>query len=151
MSSEIVFLITEQRNKQRITLPSGHGAYRFGRSAQCEYVLRRNNVGDRQFTIACADDRWTVTDDSGTCSTWYNNRYLNAGEACALQPGDVIGLNTDGEASTQEITFRVEEIRTVQGGGDGCVALGGSVVGNSDGHEASSVRMAGRIDSALSA
>lgn len=44
MSSEIVFLITEQRNKQRITLPSGRGAYRFGRSAQCEYVLRRNNV-----------------------------------------------------------------------------------------------------------
>lgn len=45
MSSEIVFLITEQRNKQRITLPSGRGSYRFGRSAQCEYVLRRNNVG----------------------------------------------------------------------------------------------------------
>lgn len=51
MPSEIVFLITEQRNKQRITLPSGRGAYRFGRSAQCEYVLRRNNVGDRQFTM----------------------------------------------------------------------------------------------------
>ena len=119
MSSEIVFLITEQRNKQRITLPSGHGAYRFGRSAQCEYVLRRNKRRRPAVHHRLADDRWTVTDDSGTCSTWYNNRYLNAGETCALQPGDVIGLNTDGEASTQEITFRVEEIRTVQGGGDG--------------------------------
>ncbi len=36
-----------------------------------------------------------------------------------LQPGDVIGLNTDGDAATQEITFRVEEIRTVQGSVDG--------------------------------
>ena len=112
MPSEIVFLITEQRNKQRITLPSGRGAYRFGRSAQCEYVLRRNNVGDRQFTIACTGDQWTVTDDSSDCNTWYNNRYLTAGETCALQPGDVIGLNTDGDAATQEITFRVEENRS---------------------------------------
>ena len=70
MPSEIVFLITEQRNKQRITLPSDRGAYRFGRSAQCEYVLRRNNVGDRQFTIACTDGQWTVTDDSSDCNTW---------------------------------------------------------------------------------
>lgn len=96
MPSEIVFLITEQRNKQRITLPSGRGSYRFGRSAQCEYVLRRNNVGDRQFTIACAGEQWTVTDDASDCNTWYNNRYLAAGETCPLQPGDVIGLNTDG-------------------------------------------------------
>lgn len=103
MTSEIVFLITEQRNKQRITLPSGRGAYRFGRSAQCEYVLRRNNVGDRQFTIACTGEQWTLTDDSSDCNTWYNNRYLTAGETCVLQPGDVIGLNTDGNASTQEI------------------------------------------------
>ena len=51
MASEIVFLITEQRNKQRITLPAG--SYRFGRSAQCEYVLRRNNVGEVQFVVAC--------------------------------------------------------------------------------------------------
>ena len=119
MPSEIVFLITEQRNKQRITLPSDRGAYRFGRSAQCEYVLRRNNVGDRQFTIACTDGQWTVTDDSSACNTWYNNRYLTAGETCALQPGDVIGLNTDGDAATQEITFRVEEIHTVQGSAEG--------------------------------
>jgi len=39
VASEIVFLITEQRNKQRITLPAG--SYRFGRSAQCEYVQGR--------------------------------------------------------------------------------------------------------------
>ena len=50
MTSEIVILITELRNKQRITLPAG--AYRFGRSAQCEYVLRRNSVGDHQFTVS---------------------------------------------------------------------------------------------------
>ena len=52
MTSEIVILITELRNKQRITLPAG--SYRFGRSAQCEYVLRRNNVGDHQFTVSFA-------------------------------------------------------------------------------------------------
>ncbi|HIZ48795.1 FHA domain-containing protein [uncultured Subdoligranulum sp.] len=119
MSSEIVFLITEQRNKQRIALASAKAPYRFGRSAQCEYVLRRNNVGDRQFTIACAEEQWTITDDSSDCNTWYNNRYLQAGETCALQPGDVIGLNTDGDATTQEITFRVEEIRSAPAGGSG--------------------------------
>ena len=53
MTSEIVILITELRNKQRITLPAG--SYRFGRSAQCEYVLRRNNVGDHQFTVSFAN------------------------------------------------------------------------------------------------
>ena len=55
MTSEIVILITELRNKQRITLPAG--SYRFGRSAQCEYVLRRNNVGDHQFTVGFADGK----------------------------------------------------------------------------------------------
>lgn len=112
MASEIVLLITEQRNKQRIALTGGRGAYRFGRSAQCEYVLRRNNVGDRQFTLANSGDTWTVTDDGSECRTWFNNRYLAPGESCTLQPGDVIGLNTDNDASTQEITFRVEELRT---------------------------------------
>ena len=117
MASEIVFLITEQRNKQRITLPAG--SYRFGRSAQCEYVLRRNNVGEVQFVVACTKDGWTVTDSSTECATWYDNRYLNQGETCPLQEGDVLGLNTDGNASTQEITFRVEEIRTAQSGETG--------------------------------
>ena len=117
MASEIVFLITEQRNKQRITLPVG--SYRFGRSAQCEYVLRRNNVGEVQFVVACTKDGWTVTDSSTECATWYDNRYLNQGETCPLQEGDVLGLNTDGNASTQEITFRVEEIRTAQSGETG--------------------------------
>ena len=119
MPSEIVFLITEQRNRQRITLPSGRGAYRFGRSAQCEYVLRRNNVGDRQFTIDCREGTWTVTDDAGGGSTWYNNRYLNAGESCPLQPGDVIGLNTDGNAATQEIDVRRKK-RVLIGRGEDC-------------------------------
>ncbi len=117
MASEIVFLITEQRNKQRITLPAGQ--YRFGRSAQCEYVLRRNNVGEVQFVVACGKDGWTVTDSSTECATWYNNRYLTQGETCSLQEGDVLGLNTDGDDSTQEITFRVEEIRAAQGGETG--------------------------------
>ena len=117
MASEIVFLITEQRNKQRITLPAG--SYRFGRSAQCEYVLRRNNVGEVQFIVAHTKEGWTVTDSATECATWYNNRYLTQGETCPLQEGDVLGLNTDGDTSTQEITFRVEEIRTVQGGETG--------------------------------
>ena len=113
MTSEIVFLITEQRNKQRITLPAGR--YRFGRSAQCEYVLRRNNVGEVQFVVEHTADGWTVTDSSTECSTWYNNRYMTQGESLPLQEGDVLGLNTNGNAATQEISFRVEEIRKVQG------------------------------------
>ena len=115
MTSEIVILITELRNKQRITLPAG--SYRFGRSAQCEYVLRRNNVGDHQFTVSFANGQWGVTDGGSDYRTWYNNRYLEPGETSILQSGDVIGLNTDGDADTQEITFRVEEITSVQGDG----------------------------------
>ena len=115
MTSEIVILITELRNKQRITLPAG--SYRFGRSAQCEYVLRRNNVGDHQFTVSFANGQWGVTDGGSDYRTWYNNRYLEPGETSVLQAGDVIGLNTDGDADTQEITFRVEEITSVQGDG----------------------------------
>ena len=60
-----------------------------------------------------------MTDSSTECATWYDNRYLNQGETCPLQEGDVLGLNTDGNASTQEITFRVEEIRTAQSGETG--------------------------------
>ena len=115
MTSEIVILITELRNKQRITLPAG--SYRFGRSAQCEYVLRRNSVGDNQFTVSFENGRWVVTDDGSDYRTWFNNRYLDSGETSVLQSGDVIGLNTDGDADTQEITFRVEEITNVQGDG----------------------------------
>lgn len=110
MASEIVWIITERRSRQRITLPSSGAPYRFGRSAQCEFVLRRNNVSDRQFTLSRQDGFWWVTDDAGT--TWLNNRYLKKGERCALQPGDVLGLNTDNDDATQEITFRVEEIRS---------------------------------------
>ena len=115
MTSEIVILITELRNKQRITLPAG--AYRFGRSAQCEYVLRRNSVGDHQFTVSYEKDGWVVTDGASDYRTWYNNRYLEPGETSVLQAGDVIGLNTDDNSDTQEITFRVEEITAVQGDG----------------------------------
>ena len=115
MTSEIVILITELRNKQRITLPAG--SYRFGRSAQCEYVLRRNSVGDNQFTVSFENGRWVVTDDGSDYRTWFNNRYLDSGETSVLQSGDVIGLNTDGDVDTQEITFRVEEITNVQGDG----------------------------------
>ena len=67
MTSEIVILITELRNKQRITLPAG--AYRFGRSAQCEYVLRRNSVGDHQFTVSYEKDGWVVTDGASDYRT----------------------------------------------------------------------------------
>ena len=49
---------------------------------------------------------------STTCGTWYNNRYIHSGEEVTLQPGDVIGLNTDGNETTQEITFRVEDLTT---------------------------------------
>ncbi len=115
MASEIVLLITELRTRQRITLTSGK-AYRFGRSPQCEYVLRRNNVGDRQFTLRCDDkDVWHLSDDGSAIGTWYNNRYIHAGESCPLQVGDMIGLDTNGDTSTQEITFRVEEINKVSG------------------------------------
>lgn len=110
MASEIILIVTERRNRQRLTLPAAGAPYRFGRSPQCEYVLRRNNVGDRQFTLNCANGSWTLADDGSQCGTWFNNRYLHAGETCPLQAGDVIGLDTDNDADTQEITFRVEEI-----------------------------------------
>ena len=117
MASEIVLIITEQRNRQRLTLPSGKGEYRFGRSPQCEFVLRRNNVEDRQFAIGFAESGWFLRDDGGNDSTWLNNRYLAPGERCTLQKGDVIGLNTNNDASTQEITFKVDELRSVASAG----------------------------------
>ena len=116
MASEIVLIINEQRNRQRLTLPSGKAQYRFGRSPQCEFVLRRNNVGDLQFTIGYENNAWYLRDDGSGNPTWYNNRYLEAREHCALQKGDVFGLNTNDDAATQEITFKVDEIRTVADG-----------------------------------
>lgn len=109
LASEIILIVTERRNRQRLTLPAGGAPYRFGRGAQCDYVLRRNNVGDHQFTLNCQNGAWLLA-DGGCGGTWFNNRYIHPGEVCALQPGDVIGLNTDGDEATQEITFRVEEI-----------------------------------------
>ena len=115
MTSEIVILITELRNKQRITLPAG--SYRFGRSAQCEYVLRRNNVGDHQFTVSFANGQWASPTAAATTAPGTTTAILRPGETSILQSGDVVGLNTDGDADTQEITFRVEEITSVQGDG----------------------------------
>ena len=108
MTSEIVILITELRNKQRITLPAG--SYRFGRSAQCEYVLRRNNVGDHQFTVSFADGQWGVTDGGSDYRTWYNNRYLEPGETSVLQAGDVIGFMGRTGYSTQENVNNIETV-----------------------------------------
>ena len=100
MASEIVMLITELRNRQRITLPSAKGAYSFGRSPHCDYILRRNHIGDRQFTLHSRGENWVVTDDASGCTTWYNNHPLAGGESHLLQPGDVIGINTDEDLST---------------------------------------------------
>ena len=111
MASEIVLLVTEQRNRQRILLPAAKAPCSFGRGPRCDYVLRRNNVGDRQFTLLCQNGTWQLRDDGSGFATWYNNRYLHTGERVPLQEGDVIGLNTDGDNATQEITFRVQEIR----------------------------------------
>lgn len=111
MASEIVLIVTEQRNRQRILLPAAKAPCSFGRGARCDYVLRRNNVGDRQFTLEYDGESWQLRDDGSGSPTWYNNRYLRPGERCRLQEGDVIGLNTDGDDATQEITFRVQEIR----------------------------------------
>jgi len=116
LATELVLLITEQRNRQRITLPAAKAPYRFGRSPQCDYVLRRNNVGDRQFTLSCQNDVWKLQDDGSPYGTWYNNRYIHEGESCVLQPGDVIGLDTNNDLDTQEITFRVEEINQAGSG-----------------------------------
>ena len=91
-----------------------------GRGRDKSFVLRRNIVGEHQFTIEYKNNAWLMQDaGSTTCGTWYNNRYIHSGEEVTLQPGDVIGLNTAGNETTQEITFRVEEIRQ----GEGTAAL----------------------------
>lgn len=116
MASEIILIIREQRNRQRITLSSAGVPCLFGRGRECSYVLRRNNVGDRQFSLDFRGGAWLLRDEGAAgCGTWYNNRYLGKGETVPLQPGDVIGLDTNADRSTQEITFRVEEIRQAEG------------------------------------
>ena len=115
MASEIVLLITERRNRQRITLSSDAAPCVFGRGRDCTFVLRRNNVGDHQFTLDWSNGTWLLRDEGSTaCGTWYNNRYIHKDEPVTLQPGDVIGLNTNEDISTQEITFRVEAIREAE-------------------------------------
>ena len=39
MASEIVLLVTEQRNRQRILLPAAKAPCSFGRGPRCDYVL----------------------------------------------------------------------------------------------------------------
>ncbi|HJD22152.1 MAG TPA: FHA domain-containing protein, partial [Candidatus Gemmiger faecigallinarum] len=63
MASEIVLIVTEQRNRQRILLPAAKAPCSFGRGARCDYVLRRNNVGDRQFTLEYDGESWQLRDD----------------------------------------------------------------------------------------
>lgn len=120
LASEIILTVSERRNRQKLTLSSTAAPFVFGRGRDCSFVLRRNNVGEHQFTIEHKNNAWLMQDaGSTTCGTWYNNRYIHSGEEVTLQPGDVIGLNTDGNETTQEITFRVEEIRQ----GEGTAAL----------------------------
>lgn len=120
LASEIILTVSERRNRQKLTLSSTAAPFVFGRGRDCNFVLRRNNVGEHQFTIEYKNNAWLMQDTgSTTCGTWYNNRYIHSGEEVTLQPGDVIGLNTDGNETTQEITFRVEEIRQ----GEGTAAL----------------------------
>ena len=120
LASEIILTVSERRNRQKLTLSSTAAPFVFGRGRDCSFVLRRNNVGEHQFTIEYKSNAWLMQDaGSTTCGTWYNNRYIHSGEEVTLQPGDVIGLNTDGNETTQEITFRVEEIRQ----GEGTAAL----------------------------
>ena len=120
MASEIILTVSERRNRQKLTLSSTAAPFVFGRGRDCSFVLRRNNVGEHQFTIEYKNNAWLMQDaGSTTCGTWYNNRYIHSGEEVTLQPGDVIGLNIDGNETTQEITFRVEEIRQ----GEGTAAL----------------------------
>lgn len=120
LASEIILTVSERRNRQKLTLSSTAAPFVFGRGRDCSFVLRRNNVGEHQFTIEYKNNAWLMQDaGSTTCGTWYNNRYIHSGEEVTLQPGDVIGLNIDGNETTQEITFRVEEIRQ----GEGTAAL----------------------------
>ena len=78
MASEIVLLISERRNRQRITLTSDAAPCVFGRGKDCTFVLRRNNVGDRQFTLDWKQGAWLLQDEGSTaCRTWYNNRYIH--------------------------------------------------------------------------
>ena len=116
LASEIILTVSERRNRQKLTLSSTAAPFVFGRGRDCSFVLRRNNVGEHQFTIEYKNNAWLMQDaGSTTCGTWYNNRYIHSGEEVTLQPGDVIGLNIDGNETTQEITFRVEEIRQAEG------------------------------------
>ena len=108
-------MITELRNKQRITLPAGQLPLWAQRPVQ--YVLRRNNVGDHQFTVSFANGQWGVTDGGSDSAPGTTTAILSPARRGILQSGDVVGLNTDGDADTQEITFRVEEITSVQGDG----------------------------------
>ena len=51
MASEIILTVSERRNRQKLTLSSTAAPFVFGRGRDCSFVLRRNNVGEHQFTI----------------------------------------------------------------------------------------------------
>ena len=89
MASEIILTVSERRNRQKLTLSSTAAPFVFGRGRDCSFVLRRNNVGEHQFTIEYKNNAWLMQDaGSTTCGTWYNNRYIHSGEEVTLQPGD---------------------------------------------------------------
>ena len=93
LASEIILTVSERRNRQKLTLSSTAAPFVFGRGRDCSFVLRRNNVGEHQFTIEYKNNAWLMQDaGSTTCGTWYNNRYIHSGEEVTLQPGDVIVL-----------------------------------------------------------
>ena len=81
MASEIILTVSERRNRQKLTLSSTAAPFVFGRGRDCSFVLRRNNVGEHQFTIEYKNNAWLMQDaGSTTCGTWYNNRYIHSGE-----------------------------------------------------------------------
>ena len=88
LASEIILTVSERRNRQKLTLSSTAAPFVFGRGRDCSFVLRRNNVGEHQFTIEHKNNAWLMQDaGSTTCGTWYNNRYIHSGEEVTLQPG----------------------------------------------------------------
>ncbi|EKC80941.1 protein containing Forkhead-associated domain protein, partial [human gut metagenome] len=97
-------------NRQRATQPPKADPFQHGSSlcvwpwARLQLCAAPQQLGEHQFTIEYKNNAWLMQDaGSTTCGTWYNNRYIHSGEEVTLQPGDVIGLNIDGNETTQEI------------------------------------------------
>ncbi len=62
MASEIILTVSERRNRQKLTLSSTAAPFVFGRGRDCSFVLRRNNVGEHQFTIEYKNNAWLMQD-----------------------------------------------------------------------------------------